>query len=135
MRFKSSTPPGPAVKNEHHIFPRNAGGEEGPLVSLCVNHHSLLHAIAKRMQSHKPFTDLLAGEPPYTLRKTLWLAQKVVEAEATFEDDPDKHLGVGFKLSTEEVAILDALRKQFGNVSRKQIVLMGLKSLANQIKN
>lgn len=134
-RFKSSTPPGPAVRNDHHIFPVNAGGEDGPLVSLCVTHHNVLHEIAKRLQSKSDFRNLLAGEATTHYKKLIWLAQCVVRAEAEFDADPNKHLGVSFKLSTEEVAALDALRKHYGNVSRKDLVLMGLKGLAARLKD
>lgn len=132
VRFKTSVPPGPAIRNAHHIFPTNAGGADGPLVSLCNLHHVTLHHIAKRIQAEKDYRDLLTGESAEHTKKLLWLAQMVVKAEAAVEDDPNKQLGVGFKFSTEEVAAIDALRQRYGNVSRKDLVLMGLKLLARQ---
>jgi hypothetical protein len=134
QRFKDSVPPGPAVRNDHHIFPVNAGGADGPLVSLCVTHHNVLHEIAKRIQGKADFKDLLAGEATTHYKKLLWLASCVVKAEAAAEDDPNKHLGVSFKLSVEEVAVLDKLRRHYGNASRKELVMMGLKLLAQKLQ-
>lgn len=133
-RFKTSVPSGPAVRNDHHLFPTNAGGGDGPLVSLCSEHHAVLHLIAKNIQSKKDFSKHLAGESPDRVKKLLWMAQAVVKAEAAASDDPNKHLGVSFKLSREEVAALDALRPHYGAISRKELVMLGLKLLAQRLK-
>lgn len=133
-RFKSSVPPGPAIRHDHHIVPRNAGGEDGPLVSLCDTHHSVVHRLAERAHLKQDVKDLLTGEEPRFVAKLVWLAKKVYDAEIAVQDDPNKHLGVSFKLSAEEVRVLDALRVRFGNVSRKQLVLLGLRALSKQLE-
>ena len=82
IRFKNSVPPGPAMREDHHIFPRNAGGTDGPQASLCDRHHSCLHKIAQRLKARKDFKDLLVGESQLGAKRLLWLASCVVKAEA-----------------------------------------------------
>ena len=55
VRFKTSLPPGPATREDHHIIPRNAGGEDGPEVSLCERHHAIAHKIAYTIQGKKDY--------------------------------------------------------------------------------
>lgn len=134
-RFKTSTPPGPANRNDHHLVPQNAGGTDGPLVSLCADHHNTLHRIAERMHIAQGFLDLLSGEPRDQSLRLVWLATVCYKSEKAVEDDPNKHLGLSIKVSTEEVAVIDALRKRYNNVSRKDLILLGLRLLAKNLEN
>lgn len=133
-RFKTSVPPGPAVRNDHHIVPRNAGGTDGPQVSLCDTHHSTVHRLAERLHSNKAYTELLFGEDDLSSKKLLWLATTCYRAELAVVGDPNKHLGVSISLSTEEVQVMDALRVRYGNISRKNLVLLGMRLLAKNLQ-
>ena len=109
VRFKTSTPPGPANREDHHVFPRNAGGTDGPLVSLCDTDHSTLHKIAHRMHGPKPFVDLLVGRDTIAQRKLVWLAAMVCKAEQSVEGDPNKLLISTVKLTQTEALMLRKL--------------------------
>jgi len=111
QRFKSSSPSGPANREDHHIFPTNAGGTDGPLVSLCSEHHSTLHKIAERIHAKKEFKDHLAGEAPPYAQKLVWLAAQVVRAEQAVADDPNKLLRNSVKLTQAETVMVQRLQK------------------------
>jgi hypothetical protein len=125
-RFKSSVPPGPAMREDHHIFPRNAGGDDGPLVSLCDTHHSLIHKIANRLHTKKPFTDLTFGEQKRQVSKLLWLAAMIVKAEKSVEGDPNKLLRNGVMLNPQETKMMQQLQAVYKTKSRSDIFRAGL---------
>lgn len=121
VRFKTSVPPGPANREDHHIFPRNAGGTDGPEVSLCEMHHSTAHKIAHRLHSKKPIPDLLAGEVPEGQKKLIWLATKIVEAERLSENDPNKLYRNGVQLTPAETEVMKKLQSIYPGKSRSDI--------------
>ena len=129
QRFKSSKPPGPANREDHHIFPRNAGGTDGPLVSLCDTDHTNLHLIAKRLHAKKPFSDLLIGKSAEQARKLVWLGQKAYEAEKLFADDDNKKVQGSIRLSATDTQILKRLQTVFPTLSRNDLFIMGLRHL------
>jgi hypothetical protein len=130
-RFKTSVPPGPAIREDHHIFPRNAGGDDGPLVSLCDTHHSCIHKIANRMHRSASYTDLLVGE---TSSKLIWLAQKIVKAEQYAKNDPNKLFNSGLKLTQQESAMLTRLQKHY-QTSRADVLKAALYKLFQETFN
>ncbi len=123
-RFKTSVPPGPANKENHHVFPRNAGGTDGPEVSLCSVHHADIHAIALRIHSKKSFNDILIGSTPERSKKLLWLASMIVKAENFAEGDPNKMLRNGVQLNPVEVLLMQKLQKLTGK-SRSDLFRAG----------
>jgi hypothetical protein len=128
-RFKSSRPPGPANREDHHIFPRNAGGTDGPLVSLCDTDHTNLHLIARRLHSKKPFTDLLIGKNAEQARKLVWLGTKAYEAETLTADDDNKKKHNSVTLTATDLEMLKRLKAVFPTLSRNDIIVMGLRNL------
>jgi hypothetical protein len=131
VRFKNSVPPGPANREDHHIWPRNAGGEEGPLVSLCDSHHATLHKIAQRLHTKKSYTDLIAGESQIRAQKLLWLGAQVVKAEQSITDDPNKLLRNSVQLNQMETIMVKRLQKMTGK-TREQVLRAGLHVLYGQ---
>lgn len=128
-RFKTSTPPGPANKEEHHIFPRNAGGTDGPLVSLCDTDHSTLHKIAKRVQTKRAFRDLLIGRSEQGQKRLVWLALMVVKAEQSVEGDVNKRLVNTVSLSKTETAMMKRLQSIYPKLGRSEIFSLALRRL------
>jgi hypothetical protein len=130
QRFVDSVPPGPMLREEHHIIPRKAGGEDGPLVSLCDSHHAKLHKIANRLSSKKPYFDLLHGESPERQKKLLWLASRVFNAFEATRDDPNKAVSVLLTLDKGMQAKFDLLRKVYPQLkSREALVIFAINSL------
>lgn len=128
-RFKTSKPPGPCNREDHHIFPRNAGGTDGPLVSLCDSDHRTLHDIAKRLHKSKPFTDLLAvGYDDSQRKKLTWLATCVVKAERAAANDENKTLLNSVKLTPIETRMMVKLQDHYKK-SRSDLFRAGLKAL------
>lgn len=126
-RFRDSVPSGLAHREDHHIFPRNAGGTDGPIVSLCDSHHSCIHKLAQRFQSQKPYAELLAGESAPNIKKLLWLASAIVKAEAFAANDPNKVTpSQGVKLSTAETEMMRRLQTALPNSDRSDIFKKGL---------
>jgi hypothetical protein len=128
-RFKTSVPPGPANKEEHHIFPRNAGGTDGPLVSLCDRDHSTLHKIAKRVQAKKAFRDLLLGLDHQGEQRLVWLALMVVKAEQLVEGDTNKRLVNTVSLSRGETQMMKRLQSIYPKLGRSEIFSLALRRL------
>lgn len=129
VRFKTSVPPGPANKEEHHIFPRNAGGTDGPLVSLCDTDHSTLHKIAKRVQAKKAFRDLLIGRDHQGQQRLVWLALMVVKAEQSVEGDSNKRLRNSVSLSKAETQMMKRLQSAYPKLGRSEIFSLALRRL------
>lgn len=119
-RFKTSTPRGNANREDHHICPRNAGGTDGPLVSLCENHHGTLHKIAERLKRKAPFTDLLEQSSEVN-KKLCWLAALVVKSEQAVANDPNKLLRNSIQLNRLETAMMVKLQSIFPNKGRSDI--------------
>jgi hypothetical protein len=107
-------------------MPRNAGGTDGPLVRICDTHHSGLHKIAERMHRRADYKDLLAGEAPASVPRLLWLASAVVKSEQAVEGDPNKKFQNSVKLSIEDIAMLDQLKRAYPNKGRSEILRAGL---------
>lgn len=128
-RFKSSKPPGPANREDHHIFPRNAGGTDGPLVSLCDTDHTNLHLIAKRMHAKKPFADILVGRDKEQAKKLVWLGSKAYEAEKLTADDTNKLMLNAVKLSSTDTERMKRLQAVLPKLSRSDIFVLALRRL------
>lgn len=132
-RFQNSLPAGSAMREDHHIFPRNAGGDDGPLVSLCSGCHAKAHGIANKLHTQKPYTTLLAGMEKSSCVKLAWLADKIFKAEKAIENDPNKLLRNTVMLNTKETAMLEHLQKMLGK-SRNDLFKAGLQLLYARVK-
>ena len=132
-RFKTALPPGPANEERHHICPRNAGGTDGPLVSLCDTHHGTLHKIAQRLHKSVPYSDLLIGSNEMRTKRLMWLAVQVVKSEKATADDPNKVMKNAFHLSKSELKLLSQLQKVYPNKSRNEIVVLALQTLYQKV--
>lgn len=128
-RFKTSKPPGPANEERHHICPRNAGGDDGPLVSLCDGCHTTAHRIAQRLHKQAQYQDHLVGYTPAQAKKVLWLAVQIVKSEKATADDPNKVMKNAFHLSKQELKLLQELQKIFPTLSRNKIIVSALFAL------
>ncbi len=132
IRFKNSVPPGPGNREDHHIFPRNAGGTDGPLVSLCDSDHRTLHDIAKRLHKAAPYKDLLIGRDSKGQKKLLWLASCVVKAERAAEGQENKLLQNSVKLTAQETMMIQRLQKMLKK-NRSDVFRLGLHRLYKEI--
>jgi hypothetical protein len=133
VRFNTADPPGPANEERHHIIPRQAGGTDGPQVSLCDVHHTKLHKIALRLKSKKPYFEFLVGESDPRKQKLLWLASRVYNAFELTSGDPNKKVAVVLALDSKSQAMIDKLKKVYPNLrSREAILNLALTSLYNK---
>jgi len=128
VRFKSSTPPGPAHREDHHIWPQNAGGTEGPLVSLCEPHHTGAHRIAQKLHAKQNYQALMHGESKVAMQKLLYLALHIVKFERATADDPNKLLRNSVQLNQAETQMMARLQEATGR-SRQDLFKAGLKVL------
>jgi hypothetical protein len=133
LRFRDVVPPGPANRENHHIVPRNAGGEAGPQVSLCDGHHTLVHKLAQAMHRGAKVETFLAGLEREQQAKLAWLAHVIVKAEAAVADDPNKTFGSSIKFSPDELAMLKVLQTTLGK-TRTEVIKIALKILYQQTK-
>ena len=124
-RFKTSVPPGNANKEDHHICPRNAGGTDGPQVSLCDGCHGTLHKIAARLHRNAPFNDLLETVPEHN-KKLMWLAALIVKSENAVKDDPNKLYKNSIHLGHTETAMLKRLQSIYPKLGRNGVIRAAL---------
>lgn len=129
-RFTDSRPPGPANREEHHIVPRQAGGTDGPTVSLCDGHHACLHKIALRLKSKRPYFDLVTEEPDEAKKKLYWLATVVFNAFEATRDDPNKIVMSMMALDRKQQLMIERLRQVYPKVkSREALINLAIESL------
>ena len=129
-RFNTADPPGPANEERHHIIPKQAGGTDGPQVSLCENHHAKLHKIALRLKSKKPYFEFLVGESDERKQKLLWLASRVFNAFELTSGDPNKKVAVVLALDAQHQQMIDKLKKLYPSLkSREAILNLALENL------
>jgi len=121
-RFSDVNPPGPANREEHHIIPRQAGGVDGPQVSLCDMHHSKLHKIANRLSSKKPYFDLLYGDFGERQKKLLWLASRAYMAFQATSGDPNKKKMVVLELDQKKQYMLEMLKRVYPQAKSREAI-------------
>jgi hypothetical protein len=127
-RFSDSG--GSEQREEHHIVPRQAGGTDGPQVSLCDTHHTKVHRIEERMAASKPFFDFLQGEGPEQQKKLIWLATRARNAFALTDDDPNKLKFAQVTIDARKHMMIQKLKKVYPKArSREAILTLALESL------
>ena len=111
-------------------MPRQAGGTDGPQVSLCDPHHTKAHKIATRMSGSKSFHDLLSVEPASYHTKLLWLAKKIHDAFALTANDPNKRKFAMVSLDARRTQMIDRLKRVYPKArSREAIFNLALEAL------
>lgn len=123
VRFQDSTPPGPANKEVHHVIPRQAGGTDGPTVTICEKHHASLHKIALRLKTQKSYHDLLVGDTPECQQIVLWLATKVFNAFEAVKNDPNKKAMAMVTLDLQHVVMVERLKKVYPKARSREAIL------------
>lgn len=122
QRFVDSKPPGPMNREEHHVVPRAAGGEDGPTVSLCDRHHTVLHKIAMFLKSGKPYHMFLANESKEAQQKIMWLAVKVYNAFELTKNDPNKRAMVLMTLDARQQDMVERLQKVYPKARSREAI-------------
>jgi len=128
-RFTVSNPPGSANLEEHHVFPQNAGGTDGPLVRLCDTDHTRAHKLANALHKNRIATELIASLPQVSQKKLLWLASQIVKAEKATVNDPNKVWKNPVNLEGQAPAVLKVLQNVYPGLSRPRIVELALINL------
>ncbi len=123
------TPFGPSVKcEEHHIIPRAYGGTDGPLVSLCDSHHSMVHEIALKLWTRKSFNQLLDNNSEVNER-LLYLANVAYNSRVATDKDPNKQtLLLIPDVKGELLSNIKTLQKIYP-VSKTKIVALAIQKL------
>lgn len=116
------------VEERHHIIPRAYGGEDGPQVSLCSDHHTTLHEIGKRIYSGKPFHDLLTKNAEADA-KLVYLGTIACNARIATENDPNKLQMVVVKLGGPHKAMLKDLKKVYNRASNQTLIETAIQAL------
>lgn len=107
---------GDQKRHEHHIIPQAYGGRNGPLVSLCTNHHNLLHELADKMIWNKKgeaATLVNSVDAPFRER-LLYLATRVLLAYNLTKEDPNKKGKVVIGLSGAQLCKAKLLANSLG---------------------
>jgi hypothetical protein len=135
-RFNDVPQPGSAAREEHHVIPRQAGGTDGPTVSLCASHHNLLHRIAlllgKKGREGNIYKALSGETDPEQRRKIMELATHVYNAFKAVENDPNRRFLCTISLTTQQASAIDHIKKIRGLRSREQVILFALEHLFRQ---
>lgn len=132
VRFNDQFPnPGPGVREEHHIIPQAYGGADGPVVSLCDSHHSILHRVAEAITKNRPYQHLLGTHDQEQIKKLMFLATRVAAAELRTRNDPNKKAVIALTLDAQMKSQIDDLKKIYSNQTRSRagILKIALHSL------
>ena len=91
------------LPEDHHVIPRAFGGNDGPQVRLCSDHHSLLHKMAIMLVPEKQadlahIQQFLIGLTTTTAKRTMYLACTAALAERKFSADPNRGVPVSLSI-------------------------------------
>lgn len=117
------------MEERHHVIPRAYGGVDGPQVSLCDKHHTMLHKIANYLDSNREaIGPMLIMETRQSRDRVMWLASMVYKAKKTFELDPNKRIPASISMDKQEQQMMTFLQKKLGK-SKGDILSLALKTL------
>lgn len=116
------------LEEQHHIIPKAYGGMNGPLVSLCSDHHTALHEVGKRIYAKKPFYDLLSKDPVQD-KKLVYLGTIACNARIATENDPNRRQMIVLSLSKDHKRMLKSLKKVYRGKSQPSIFELALEHL------
>lgn len=121
---------GTADREEHHVVPKQAGGVDGPQVSLCGRHHVALHKMAYRIPKRKSVFEFTRGESEESVKKLIWLATRVANAFAAVKNDKNKLRFASVTLGAKHTTMVDKLKHIYPKAkSREAVLLIALESL------
>ncbi len=91
------------LREDHHIIPSAFGGHDGPQVSLCSDHHSLLHKVADLLLAKSANLDVirgfLLGLTEGEVSRILYLSTRAAQAERVFKNDPNRGVQLSVTVS------------------------------------
>lgn len=76
---------------DHHIVPRHLGGTNGPLVYLCSDCHTNVHACAEKLEKGKSY---LPYKEHDCIKKCLYLAKVIADAAIMLKQNPQNKIFV-----------------------------------------
>ena len=113
-------------KHDHHVIPRCYGGNNGPTVTVCANHHNLIHALALKTPDVAEGLILQEINP----ERVRYLVA-CIRMAASLAKGSVKPIQLSIKLSLEASNILRSLGKALGK-SQKDIVELALAELSRK---
>lgn len=115
-------------RNDHHVIPEAYGGVDGPQVSLCSAHHSLLHDVATAFIAGKasPALVTLNRLPPLQRLRVLWLASRVYLSHQAISGDQNRRLKVVLHVTALDLERIDQARRRL-NQSREEFIRNAIK--------
>jgi hypothetical protein len=102
--------------NDHHVIPQAYGGVDGPQVTLCATHHTLIHAVAlkvKAIRDHLIITHTSNKEQQGKLSQLIELIARARAATKSME----KPMMVQHKFNKERSRKLKDLKYLLGRKS------------------
>jgi len=116
----------------HHVIPVNAGGVDGPTVSICDTDHTKAHHIAIALKGKKPYFTLIQGLPEERVKKLMYLATCIVNAELATKDDVNKSAMAVLTLDRRQKLMIDKLKSVYNLSSREKVLALALEKLFNK---
>lgn len=121
---------GTANREEHHIVPRQAGGEDGPQVSLCETHHGKAHKMAYKIPKKESVFEWTRGEPQICVERLMRLATVIANAFAATKNDKNKKRFATITLGAQHSKMVADLKRIYPKAkSREAIFLLALEAL------
>ena len=118
-----------ATEQSHHILPRSRGGEQGPEVVLCSDHHMAVHSAAKAMQRGKSPERFLADLTDVGRSRAMGLVQVILMAELQGASNPHPLLAVSLDCP-EYLTALKRFQHDHGYSSQAKAVNAILRTIA-----
>jgi hypothetical protein len=114
--------------HDHHVVPREHGGNNGPTVTICASCHNIVHRIASRivtLKSDAPITELRPLQTSgYDVKKLGYLIGVIVRSQQTLKKlgPQPKKLGLVVKLDDEQRRKFLQLKKTLGKTNHALVV-------------
>lgn len=118
----------------HHIIPRAYGGEHGPQVGLCADHHSAIHLLSES-DIDKVGLDALTifkGLSKIGLTKAIELAIIIIRARHATKDDQNKTAVFMDRFPAKTRNQLKRLASYY-KTNQKKVVRQAIEELHNRI--
>lgn len=113
------------LEERHHLIPRAYGGTDGPQVSLCNGHHSLVHLVGNRLiaDDRNGVYNLVKKETQVQAQKVMYLGSRIQLAEAEVSNDPNKRVLVPISMDKRTRGMLKEICKFHGGKSAEAVLI------------
>lgn len=126
---------------EHHVIPREYGGEKGPVVSLCPNQHRAIHRTANAFIKQKDFSVIQQFSTEASYKQLFsesqrfgYLVSLILKGFLNTNSDPNKLIIFQAKIPQSVYNLLDDIRSATGKRTNEEVLTLLIKFAKANLK-